>query len=154
MTNYLTAKCRATRLTDLKDNFDITRFIGHIQPLDYDLNLEINKNYYFLGLIFFEKCTNFILFSDNWMLSSDPVDAFDIHSFPIPEGWMLRLNKLYPNARELAPERLLKNPYWFEEYLDDDPEVLALVDEIIQEIQDEEEAKNPKKDPFDEYWGL
>ena len=154
MMKYLKLKNKYTRITNVEGLNEISRFQGNIIPIDLEIFHNMNLAYYLIGIQFWSNSTMMIGYQLESLIDSNPLELFDISVLALPEGWCLHLDRENPSLRQIAPEPLLKDISWFEKYHDDDPEILAIVDEIISDIQAEEEAKNPKKDPFDDYWGL
>lgn len=151
MIKYLKLKNKYTRITNIEGLEEIGRFQGNIIPIDLDIFHGMNLAYYLIGIQLWSNSTMMIGYLPKSFVDCNPLELFGISVLPLPEGWCLHLDRENHSLRQIAPEPLLDDIYWFEKYHDNDPEILAIVDEIISDIEAEEGANNPKKDPFDDY---
>ena len=145
------------RLEDLHDLKDTQRFTDRFSKLDYDYYIDKDAEYFCIAILLLENTVYYIIADkESKYLSHYPAELFANNSIIIPESWGAVLHPEIGNW--IIHPKLIGHLWWWTSYHEDEPETLALVDEIIDEIikelQAEEDAKNPKKDPFDDYWGL
>ena len=154
MINFIVLKGCFSRLENIDSLSIPQRFTDRFTKLDYDFYIENQILYFSIGIFILEEASYHILIDlKSKCLTEYPSELFSDTELSIPKGWVLTLHP-ESEGRQIIHPKLASHLDWWSRYHDDDPEILAIVDEIISDIQAEEEAKNPKKDPFDDYWGL
>jgi len=99
-----------------------------------DFHLEISKSYNVIGIEVWKNSITrlFIIESDAYTYSIRNVPAvlFDFPWKNIPSNWLIRLNKNIENL-EILPLELSRFDYWFEKYINDDPVILDILNNLI-----------------------
>ena len=143
-----------SKLEEVSNLVDAQRYTNRFSRLDYDHYVNDAQTYFCFGILILEHAIYHVFLDEGRKyLSYAPSELFSDTELVIPKGWMLALHP-ESEGRQIIHPKLAPHLDWWSKYHDDDPEILAIVDEIISDIQAEEEAKNSKKDPFDDYWGL
>lgn len=154
MINFIILEGCFSRLEEIDGINTSQRFTDRFIKLDSDFYIENEISYFSIGIFILEEASYHILIDlKSKYLTEYPSELFSDTELVIPIGWVLALHP-EGEGRQIVHPKLAPHLDWWSRYHDDDPEILAIVDEIISDIEAEEEAKNPKKDPFDDYWGL
>ncbi len=154
MKNFITVNGYFSKLGDIDNIKTPSRFTDRFIKLDYDFYLKKEIAYFCIGMFMLEEASYYILVDLNARyLTEYPAELFSDKEIIIPKEWRIVLHPEIEGRQILHP-KLAAHLDWWSRYHDDDPQILALIDEIISDIEAEEEAKKPEKDPFDDYWGL
>ena len=145
---------QCSKLEEVNNLGDAQRYTSRFSKLDYDHYIDSAQTYFCFGVLILEHAIYYVFLDDSKKyLSYAPSELFSDTELAIPKGWVLTLHPEV-EGRQIVHPKLAPHLDWWSKYHDEDPEILAIVDEIISDIEAEEGANNPKKDPFDDYWGL
>ncbi|MBX3487565.1 MAG: hypothetical protein KF798_06660 [Candidatus Paracaedibacteraceae bacterium] len=150
MDNIIKIHGQYSKLEDVTNLVKSQRYTDRYSKLDYDHYINKAQTYFCFSILVLEHAIYYVFLDDGRKyLSYAPAELFSDKEIIIPKEWRIVLHPEIEGRQILHP-KLAAHLDWWSRYHDDDPQILAIIDEIISDI----EAKNPKKDPFDDYWGL
>jgi hypothetical protein len=122
--------------------------------------MDINTHYIVLGCKFWNNTAwLYVVPNDkkDELIDIAPVVLFDFAQELIPSDWIIRSDPDDKKIVEILPRFLADIPNWFERYVDEEEEVIAIVNKEILNMKNEVETspsskpEDPYAWPFEEY---
>lgn len=131
------ATCKYSSIAEIPDLESVENYKKIVNPLDYDFCFTKGASYGVFGIRELFGFFHLYLFSldGDYEIDTGPAVLFDCDWSKLPENWRFRMGKSHSENFEFLPEKLALIDYWFEKYIDEDPEVLKIVEEEINYLR-------------------
>ena len=112
------------------------KFEGMIHPLDLDIGLERGAAYLVFGVVVRSGVVWLYVFPERGdpELTLVPAVLFKFVDPELQAGMLFRESSEGPDSFELVPEIVASCSNWFERYVNEDEEILALVCQEVQRL--------------------
>jgi hypothetical protein len=122
-------RCLYIALSELSDLKASCEYKKMVSPIDYEFDLDRNTFYQIVGILT-RKGTPWLYVvpvNGKKELQIVPAVLFAFNWSEIPKNWFVRITE--SEELEIVPKSLAKIDYWFEKYMDEEIDVIAIIEQ-------------------------